>query len=355
MKILVFEYITGGGFNKQDLPDSLAREGRLMLHALLDSLRAYAKDKRESEINVVVMVDSRVSGLINTDGFYTAIINPEHNSHEEFVRLALQCDAVWPIAPEFDGILQVLCQTVEWLGKPLLTSPASAVAVTGNKFNTYRHLKQHHIITVPTRLFAAESWASQGDAQQLEEELAGLSLTGKVEEWLVKPVDGAGCTDSYILTTPDHFEQMRSRQGDYVIQPHIQGKKSSLSCLFKDGRGWLLCANFQHFDIINQQYQLSKIIVNDDTDVSGYEHLVDAIAHALPDLWGYVGIDLIATPEQLFVLEINPRLTTSFVGINAALGINVAENILQLLKGDPIIKPLCNQPITIKVTTHDSN
>jgi len=296
------------------------------------------------------MVDSRVNGLINTDGFDEAIINPEHNSHEEFVRLALLCDAVWPIAPEFDGILQSLCQAVESLGKKLLTSPASAVAVTGNKFKTYRHLKQHHITTVPTRLFAAEMWASQDEAQQLEEELAG-----KVEEWLVKPVDGVGCTDSYILKNTDDFEQMRSRKGDYVIQPHIQGKKSSLSCLFKDGRGWLLCANFQHFDIINQQYQLSKIIVNDDTDVSGYEHLVDAIAHALPDLWGYVGIDLIATPEQLFVLEINPRLTTSFVGINAALGINVAENILQLLKGDPIIKPLCNQPITIKVTTHDSN
>ena len=355
MKILVFEYITGGGFNKQDLPDSLAREGRLMLHALLDGLRTYAKDKNGSEISVVVMVDSRVNGLINTDGFDTVIINPEHNSHEEFVRLALQCDAVWPIAPEFDGILQTLCQAVEWLGKPLLTSPASAVAVTGNKFNTYQHLKQHHITTVPTRLFIAETWASQDDAQQLEEELAGLSLAGKVEEWLVKPVDGVGCTDSYILTNPDDFEQMRSRQGDYVIQPHIQGKKTSLSCLFKDGTGWLLCANLQHFDIINQQYQLSKIIVNDDADVSSYKDLVDTIAHALPDLWGYVGIDFIETPEQLFVLEINPRLTTSFVGINAALGINVAENILQLLKGDPIIKPLCNQPTTIKVTTHDSN
>ena len=235
MKILVFEYITGGGFNKQDLPDSLAKEGRLMLHALLDSLRAYAKDKSGSEISVVVMVDSRLNGLINTDGFDTAIINPEHNSHEEFVRLALLCDAVWPIAPEFDGILQALCETVEWLGKPLLTSSASAVEVTGNKFKTYQHLKQHHIPTVPTRLFAAETWASQGDAQALEEELAG-----KVEEWLVKPVDGVGCTDSYILTNPDDFEQMRSRQGDYVIQPHIQGKKTSLSCLFKDGRGWLL-------------------------------------------------------------------------------------------------------------------
>lgn len=40
MKILVFEYITGGGFNRQELPASLAREGRLMLLALLDGLAA---------------------------------------------------------------------------------------------------------------------------------------------------------------------------------------------------------------------------------------------------------------------------------------------------------------------------
>ena len=33
MKILVFEYITGGGFNKQKPPDSLKNEGRLMLQA----------------------------------------------------------------------------------------------------------------------------------------------------------------------------------------------------------------------------------------------------------------------------------------------------------------------------------
>jgi predicted ATP-grasp superfamily ATP-dependent carboligase len=89
--------------------------------------------------------------------------------------------------------------------------------------------------------------------------------------------------------------------------------------------------------------------VNHDSDLSVYRDLVDNIAHALPELWGYVGIDLIQTPEQQFVLEINPRLTTSFVGINAALGINVAENILQLLKGKPTLKAVCNQPITIEV------
>jgi predicted ATP-grasp superfamily ATP-dependent carboligase len=352
MKILVFEYITGGGFNKQELPDSLASEGRLMLSALLDNLRSHAGNG--NGIDVLVMLDSRVNGSINTDGFDTVVISPEQNSHEEFVRLARLCDAVWPIAPEFDGILQALCQVVELLGKKLLTSPACAVSVTGNKFKTYQHLKQYHIATVPTRMFTGATWDSNSDVQHLTQELAQLSSANPTQ-WLVKPVDGVGCTDSYILTDQHDFEQMYLRKGDYVIQPHIQGKKTSLSCLFKEGIGWLLCANLQHFKIVNQQYQLSKIIVNYDVDLSGYQTLVNNIAHALPELWGYVGIDLIETPEQLFVLEINPRLTTSFVGINAALGINVAENILQLLKGNPNINPIFNQPITIKVNTNDSN
>ncbi len=66
-------------------------------------------------------------------------------------------------------------------------------------------------------------------------------------------------------------------------------------------------------------------------------------------MWGYAGIDLIETAEQILVLEINPRLTTSFAGIDAALGVNVAEMVLQLLQGEPDINPLRNQAITINV------
>jgi predicted ATP-grasp superfamily ATP-dependent carboligase len=242
------------------------------------------------------------------------------------------------------------------LGKRLLTSPASAVALTGNKFNTYQRLKQHHIATVPTRMFTNVGWDS--DIQYLAQELDesnSANLTCKIEQWLVKPVDGVGCADSYILTDRKDFEQIYSRKGHYVIQPHLQGKKTSLSCLFKQGIGWLLCANLQQFDIINQQYHLSKIIVNHYSDLSEYQNLVDNIARALPELWGYAGIDLIETPEQRFVLEINPRLTTSFAGINAALGINVAENILQLLKGKPTLNAVYNQSITIKVKQNESD
>lgn len=347
MKILVFEYITGGGFNRQELSESLAHEGRLMLQALLDNLRSLAGQR--SDVSVVVMLDDRVNGSINTAGFDTVIIGPEQDSHEEFARLALCCDAIWPIAPEFDGILEALCQTVELSGKLLLTSPARAVALTGNKLKTYQHFRQHHIATVPTRLFTGEAW----DNRYLPG-LGSVGPTRKIGQWLVKPVDGVGCADSYILTERHHFEQMHAQTGRYVIQPHIQGKKTSLSCLFKDGRGWLLCVNLQQFDIVSRQYQLSKIIVNHPSGSSAHRLLVDHIARALPELWGYAGIDLIETPDQLLVLEINPRLTTSFAGIHSALGINIAENVLQLLHGKPSLKAACDQPITIHARQNES-
>jgi len=51
---------------------------------------------------------------------------------------------------------------------------------------------------------------------------------------------------------------------------------------------------------------------------------------------------------ETWVLEINPRLTTSFVGIYDALGINIAEAVLQLVHGEPILNPAYNRPITVQ-------
>ncbi|MDP1772491.1 MAG: ATP-grasp domain-containing protein [Methylobacter sp.] len=322
MKILVFEYITGGGFNKQELPDSLVDEGRLMLNALLDNLI------RINRLEVTVMMDWRLNESISMAGINTIVIRPEHDISEEFARLVKQSDLVWPIAPEFDGILQTLCQTVESLGKMLLTAPATAVAIAGNKLKTYEQLNCHQITAVSTRMLEKNDYAPG--------------------EWIVKPVDGVGCADSYVITNRQEFERMAARKGEYIIQPHLQGAKTSLSCLFKQGRGWLVCANLQHFDFINQQYQLADIVVNHHQDLGVYQSVITKIAQALPELWGYVGIDLIETATQTWVLEINPRLTTSFVGIYEALGINIAEVVLQLLHGEPTLIPVCNRPVAVQ-------
>lgn len=322
MKILIFEYITGGGFNNQELSESLAREGRLMLMALLDNLAA------TKQLQLTLLLDERFADFTRS-GCEVIAIRPEHDVLEQFTIAASSCEAVWPIAPEFGGILQRLCQMVASLGKIILTSPASAVAIAGDKYKTYQRLNAYQIATVPTRIFA-ESKYLPGD-------------------WMVKPIDGVGCADSYLITGPDDYDQMQERDGKYIIQPHLNGHKTSLSCLFKQGKAWLVCVNLQKFSLIDKQYQLSEIIVNYQPVTCVYQEIADSVARAMPDCWGYVGIDLIETTEQIWVLEINPRLTTSFTGIFAALGINIGEVVLQLLDGEPQLNPLRNQSIAINL------
>ena len=76
-------------------------------------------------------------------------------------------------------------------------------------------------------------------------------------------------------------------------------------------------------------------------DAANFQALSRQIAQALPGLWGYIGVDLIrANDGALTVLEINPRLTTSYCGLRDAVGINVAELLLSresLALGDRVI------------------
>ncbi|MFI3194897.1 MAG: ATP-grasp domain-containing protein [Methylococcaceae bacterium] len=328
MKVLIFEYITGGGFNKQALPDSLVQEGQLMLQALL------ACFAQLHTIQVQVMLDSRLQHCLCDQTVDIVLITSEHNSHDSFAKLVQQADAVWPIAPEFDGILQSLCEQVEAFGKPLLNASSAAVALTGNKYLTYQRLLQHHIPTVPTELFE-NARCHSGD-------------------WIIKQIDGAGCSDSFLVSHPQGFDRALQNSKKFIIQPHIEGRTFSLSCLFRHGQAWLLSVNLQHFQRVNQHYQLQSIHVNYCTDTRVYADLATTIACAMPELWGYVGIDLIETAAQKLVLEINPRLTTSFTGLQAALGLNVAELVLELQHGLPTIKPTRQNILLITVNPHDT-
>lgn len=323
MKILLFEYISGGGFNQQELPESLAKEGCLMLQALLDNFAQLP------DIELSVMLDCRLLDQVDTSAATQLItVNSDIDIQAEFVRHMTHVDAVWPIAPEFDGILQQLCELVTKQNKALLTSSASAVAVTGDKYHTYLRLLEYQIPTVATQL------ANQADYAE--------------GEWLLKPRDGAGCSDSVILATEQDFAD-HPRNDSFIIQPHMQGDKTSLSCLFQHGKAWLLSVNLQRFDIIEQRYQLTEIVVNHSADHEKYRPLVAELAKAFPELWGYVGIDLIETESAVLALEINPRLTTSFAALQAALGLNIAYLVLQLLEDEPVICPSQNQSITLKV------
>ncbi len=60
-----------------------------------------------------------------------------------------------------------------------------------------------------------------------------------------------------------------------------------------------------------------------------YQVLCQQIVNIMPQLLGYIGIDFIQTDKgENLILEINPRLTSSYAGMQEALGINVAELVL---------------------------
>jgi len=46
------------------------------------------------------------------------------------------------------------------------------------------------------------------------------------------------------------------------------------------------------------------------------------------DLRGYVGVDLVLSANAAFVVDINPRLTTSYVGLRKVAHFNLAEALL---------------------------
>jgi predicted ATP-grasp superfamily ATP-dependent carboligase len=58
--------------------------------------------------------------------------------------------------------------------------------------------------------------------------------------------------------------------------------------------------------------------------------LAGRIASALPGLHGIAGVDLVWHPDHgPVVIEVNPRLTSAYVGMSASLGRNVARDALR--------------------------
>ncbi len=309
MRVFVYEFITGGGLGSGPLPASLAREGEMMVHALARDLSAVPG------IELVIARDRRLpsapppAATLRADG--------RESPRETFQRGLRMCDAAWPIAPETGGALESLSlQTLE-AGRMLLASRPEAVHTAASKLVTTMVLDARGIAAVPT--FADPSRVPP--------------LRGA---WVVKPDEGAGCEDTWLLPGADHARRWLSDHPGHIAQPWIEGEALSLSLVCSDGAASLLSVNRQRVSR-GERLALAGIEVNARPDSDGsMARLGNAIARALPDLWGYVGVDLVDTPSGPMVLEINPRLTTSYCGIADATGINPAELVLNLAEGHPL-------------------
>lgn len=317
MEILVFEYITGGGLRHETLPASLAREGDMMLRALVTDLLDIPRTR------LTVLRDDRLP----MDYLPERVTRVPVAAADDFGRLwkhcIENCDAVWPIAPETGGVLERLCRDAERANKALLTSPPAAVAIASSKLETVRTLERGKLPAIPT--LPLEDWR--------------LSPTYPS---VVKPDDGAGCEGARIVRAGLGFIP-NTGTCRWVAQPLLEGDALSLSALFAYGHTRLLSCNRQHIGRSENSFTLKGCTVNAASDTDGtWQALTDNVARALPELWGYAGVDLILTEQGPRILEINPRLTTSYAGLREAIGENPAAMVLDLHETGRLPPPRTN-------------
>jgi len=310
MHILVYEYLTGGGRNENPSA-TLMEEGERMVLGLIRDLLCLP------EHTVSLLRDARLPPLALADErLHVIAVTPDEDPKDCMVRAMVAVDAVWPIAPETQGCLTSLCQCVEAHGKRLLTTSSNGVMLASSKGETIKILEHHGVPVVPTRPLASLGPDEEWDYP-----------------WVFKIDDGVGCEDTIIIRGPqDRSAFMETPpEGSWLAQPLVEGTPMSLSGIFHHGEGCLLSCNRQNIREEGDGFTLQGITVNAQTDALGrFRDLLSRVAHALPTLWGFAGIDLILGPQGPWVLEVNPRLTSAYPGIRPATGVNPAALVLEL-------------------------
>ncbi|CAL1238990.1 Predicted ATP-dependent carboligase, ATP-grasp superfamily [Candidatus Methylocalor cossyra] len=305
---------------------ALVQEGELMLQALLWDLLAIPG------VKVVVLRDRR---LPIPAGFSGPIqwVAVERDPEALFAELLGSCDAAWPIAPETGGVLERLCRTVALAHKPLLNSPAETVAIAASKLATARCLEAAGVAAVPTELYRPTGAPPPG-------------------AWVVKPDDGVGGQGTYVIEPARPARWPDRRAGRHVLQPLIEGEALSLSVLFANGQSRLLGSNRQQVVRDGAGFTLQGLTVNGVAEDAQLRALAAGVGRALPGLWGYAGIDLIRSAAGLWVLEVNPRLTTAYVGLRRSTGLNPAALVLDLWRHGVLPEPGAGRrdPVAIHFT-----
>jgi predicted ATP-grasp superfamily ATP-dependent carboligase len=308
MRLFIYESLSAGGLGSNPSP-SLRAEGRAMLTA------AAADFARVADVSTL-LIDSAptISGIGCMRTTYA-------EEPRRFLDAIDDSDAVLIIAPEFDDILADRAVRVVERGKRLLGCSPDAIRLTSDKLALARYWNRRSLLTPPTSLTS---------------EVPTPSFPA-----VVKPRRGAGSLATRLVddraSWPAHFAAAtRDFPGqEFIVQPYRPGRSCSVAFLVGSVQTLALAATEQILsDDGRFQYRGGRLPL-DDEGAKRSVAIASAALAGLAGLVGYVGVDLILGDDgKDWAIEINPRLTTSYVGLRALCRHNLAEAWLRLLDGE---------------------
>jgi predicted ATP-grasp superfamily ATP-dependent carboligase len=291
-----------------------------MLGAVLQDFAACSASRPVTTLDVRLRAEAARRGFADWADLHWAE-SPEHefSLFEEFAR---QTERTFVIAPESDGILLARRRLVERAGGNFLGHMPEAIALCADKLAFCEHLTRHDLPTIATQLFDQSTTAAP----------FAFPI-------VIKPRDGAG-SQPYLIRDEEQFATLRptlaatfGKDGHQaIVQPYLAGEPLSVAAIADSGSHSVevFPVGRQHLSEDGQFHYQGGTIPASVPNLAAAERLVRDVCRSIPCLAGYIGFDLILTPDarRLVLVEANPRLTTSYLGYRALAKENLAARML---------------------------
>lgn len=353
--ILLFEYLLASPGAWNDASPSLQREAMAMLASVVSDFA------RLPDVRPVVLVASDARRMVASGGHFFGTVELLSLTKDPADWLA-QPDrdprtfaATMVIAPECGGTLVELLQRLQtglWRAIPSLNVGWTLAERFTDKLKTFQWLRSCGLPTADTRAISVaehDRLRHCRDCQHLFAEGQAMPLNEGLG--ILKPRDGVGCDGvSFISLAGDDFPVTaemsatetkaavtKAKEFPWLLQKYVPGVPCSVALVGGRGAGpaTILPPAIQHLRLRNgHPVYCGGRITCDWSLQKAIQPLAENLASALGQFSGYLGVDIVvgrASSGELVptVIEINPRLCTSYVGYRKATANNLAGLILR--------------------------
>lgn len=307
MRVFLYEFVSGGGCFHHSI--TRAPEGALLAEGLAMWQALYDDFDRIDGVEVTSTRDARLPPITQK------VIPVGEDDTSQFLDIARQSDFTLVIAPEFDGHLRQRVCMLEKHGCSHLGCSVDFIDIAANKTLTAERLGAADVRVPRGQLIRA----AQGVPQDF------------VYPAVLKVNDGAGSMGHVVASPP-----IAPMTTDMRVEELVAGIACSQSWFCFGNRQLIACPPMrQHLALDGSLHYSGGGRLMDAGLVGRATNAARRAILALPPTNGYVGVDLVLgeSSDGDFVIEVNPRLTTSYIGLRQLTRGNLAEVMLQIAQG----------------------